>query len=122
MLRVDHSVARRLETPETKPFPPISAVGWLLLAAGWIPRGFGRTPAAVAPAPAAPADLAAQVPEVQTLLAAEVVDEDRLADPRPIARHPVFGGLSAARWVRFIAVHLHHHLKIIRDIERAGSA
>jgi hypothetical protein len=121
MLQVDRTVARRLEVPETGQLPPISAVGWLLLTAGWIPRGRGKAPAAVIPAPAPPAELEKQVPEVRALLAAELASEDRFADPRPIARHPVFGGLSAERWVRFVEVHHRHHLKITRDIERAGA-
>jgi hypothetical protein len=31
-------------------------------------------------------------------------------------RHPYFGGLTPAEWLRFIPVHHHHHLKIVRDI------
>jgi hypothetical protein len=33
--------------------------------------------------------------------------------------HFVFGGLSPMQWLRTMDVHTRHHLKIIRDIERA---
>ncbi len=121
MLKVDRSVARCFETPETGPCPPLSRIGWLILTTGWIPRGRGRAPTTVAPEPAPPAELTVQVRSVSDLVAETLTSEERLADPRPIARHPLFGGLSAARWVRFLAVHHHHHLKIVRDIGRADS-
>ena len=35
------------------------------------------------------------------------------------ARHPRFGELGGHQWLRFMAVHHHHHLKIVRDIRRA---
>ena len=35
------------------------------------------------------------------------------------ARHPRLGGLGGRQWMRFLAVHHHHHLKIVRDIRRA---
>ncbi len=122
MLQVDRSIAKLFDAPESGPLPPLTTIGRIILATGWIPRGRGRAPAAVAPAPAPPAELADQVRTARELLAESLPPEDLLADPRPIAKHPVFGGLSAARWVRFVVVHHHHHLKIIRDIESAASA
>lgn len=122
VLKVDRSIARVFEQPEAGALPPLSRIGWVILTTGWIPRGRGKAPGAVAPQPAPPAQLAAQVQEVRDLLAQTLSSEELLADPRAIAPHPLFGGLSAARWVRFVAVHHHHHLKIIRDVERAGSA
>jgi len=35
-------------------------------------------------------------------------------------RHFLFGGLTAAQWIRVARVHTRHHLRIIADIERAG--
>ena len=35
------------------------------------------------------------------------------------SRHPLFGGLGGRQWLRFVTVHHHHHLKIVRDIRRA---
>jgi hypothetical protein len=44
---------------------------------------------------------------------------DEIARGRGRASHPVFGGLTPARWVRFFWVHHHHHLKIIREVRSA---
>jgi hypothetical protein len=42
-----------------------------------------------------------------------------LADARgPIVPHPRFGGLRPAQALRFAAVHMDHHLRIIADIVR----
>jgi hypothetical protein len=35
------------------------------------------------------------------------------------SRHPLFGGLGGRQWLRFVTVHHHHHLKIVRDIRGA---
>ena len=34
--------------------------------------------------------------------------------------HPIFGGLRPQQWVRFLDIHQHHHMKIIRDIASAA--
>ncbi|MDH3403645.1 MAG: DinB family protein [Acidobacteriota bacterium] len=122
LCKADRSIVARFAEPATEPLPPLTLAGRLVLATGWIPRGRGKAPAAVAPELASPAELAAQVLAVRALVTAALGSPERLADPRPVSRHHIFGGLSAARWVRFLAVHHHHHLKIIRDIERAASA
>ena len=33
------------------------------------------------------------------------------------APHPHFGGMTARQWTRFLGIHTHHHIKIIRDID-----
>ena len=37
-------------------------------------------------------------------------------------KHPYFGALDIAEWMRFMDVHHRHHLKIIRDIRKAADA
>jgi hypothetical protein len=36
------------------------------------------------------------------------------------ATHQHFGQLRARQWLRFLGIHQHHHLKIIRDIKRSA--
>jgi hypothetical protein len=41
------------------------------------------------------------------------------ADPRMKIRHPRLGFLNAKQWMRFIEIHLKHHLKQIARIEKS---
>jgi hypothetical protein len=41
------------------------------------------------------------------------------ADPKSKTKHPRMGYLNAAHWLRFIEVHLKHHLKQLQRIEKS---
>lgn len=43
------------------------------------------------------------------------------ADPARKSRHPAFGALNAAEWLQFAEMHLRHHLRQKRRVERALS-
>lgn len=99
-----------------------SITGVSILATGFIPRGRGNTPARLQ----APPDLSRSalqsavtksrscLEDVETLLALLQSRKGRI-------QHPYFGYLRASQWVRFLNIHTAHHLKIVRDIERAHS-
>lgn len=132
------SVRRLLDDPqrqaaqsaqEAQPAPPppgINLLGRVVLGTGFIPRGRARTlppfqPGAAPPAAAVGAGIAWIVG------IAEIEREVRELAPRlgeleaggGRLRHPLFGGLGGRQWLRFVTVHQHHHLKIVRDIRRA---
>lgn len=92
--------------------PEFSLLRRIVLFTGIIPRGRGRAPAPSLPAPEISRDQAEQ-----GLLAADRALE-RMAGlgPETWWRHEVFGAMGPADTRRFIDVHNHHHLKIIRDI------
>lgn len=122
MMKVDRSIFERLESPLDKPLPPLSTVGHVVLWTGWIPRGKGKAPDFVRPEVLPAERLRAAIVETREVLARAAGSPERLADPRRIAKHHIFGGMSAAQWLRFSVVHHHHHVKIIRDVLRADPA
>jgi hypothetical protein len=101
------------------PVGGINAAGRLVLLFGFIPRGRGR-----ATTPLRPQGLA--VDELRGRLG-EIGERVRRLGPRlgelehtpGRFRHLIFGGLTGAQWHRFLAIHHHHHLKIIRDVRSA---
>lgn len=133
--KVDEGSLRQLETAlERDGGPELTFVGRLVLALGWIPRGVGKAPGNTRPndrdregadGPDRPRDedrhrvVAEQLTDVRSAIEALAGRFDEIAAGRGRATHHVFGGLTAARWVRFLWVHHRHHLKIVRDIRRA---
>jgi hypothetical protein len=98
----------------------ISLVGRLVLLTGWIPRGRGRSPERMLPAPATVDELQQRLTEMDAQI--ERIANRTAATPAfPIVRHPVFGGLTYGQALRFIAIHTHHHLKILDDARRTPS-
>lgn len=97
----------------------ISMIGRLVLLIGWIPRGRGRSPERMLPAPATVPDLNERLAEMDAQI--ERVATRTAAVPAfPIVRHPVFGGLTYGQTLRFIAIHTHHHLKILDTAQRSA--
>lgn len=123
---VDRGVVRALDRvlaePERDVARRASLVGRLLLATGWIPRGVGKAPERSLPQSVEPAALRELWREAIAGLEGLAPRLDELARSRARARHPRFGWLDAGLWLRFVAVHHHHHTKIVRDIERAAAS
>ena len=88
----------------------------LVLALGWIPRGKGVAPPSVLPGEA-PDPTA-----IRSILADVRARQRTRRTPAGgnRAAHPHFGALTARQWLRFLGIHTRHHLKIIRDIDRAA--
>ena len=97
----------------------ISWSGRFVLWLKYIPRGSARATAPIQPKLASSEAVRAGWVEVRRRLdgLGRRLGEVRAA--RGTSRHLIFGGLDAAQWVRFLEVHNHHHLKIIRDIQQA---
>lgn len=120
ILLVGAAVPARLTDPDARVSRGINGIGRLLLALGWLPRGVGKAPAGVRPGDPTRESLRAALDGFRRALAALRADPALLAHRRPVFPHPYFGGLDPARTLRFLAVHTHHHLKIVRDIRRAA--
>jgi hypothetical protein len=110
--------------PSASAPPGINLLGRLVLGSGFIPRGRARTLPPFQPGGAAAAAGAGAV----GILGIEEIERGmRELEPRlgeleaggGRSRHPLFGGLGGRQWLRFVTVHHHHHLKIVRDIRRA---
>lgn len=99
----------------------LTMTGRALIGMGWLPRGVATAPSASRPGPeSSREDVRAALAEVGALLDRFDRDRSGLVTSRIRIRHPYFGGLTPSQWLRFIPVHHHHHLKIVRDILANG--
>ena len=55
-----------------------------------------------------PVDFAADVAQLETLIESVTVEKTRIAWQK---RHPIFGRMSEAAWLRWAYLHLDHHLR-----------
>lgn len=78
----------------------------------YIPRGRANSPVSVRP----PDTIKTKDIVSQLLEAREKVVMIESLDPKANFNHPVFGQLNKKQAKRFIEMHTHHHLKIIKDI------
>ena len=94
-------------------------VGRAVLLGGWIPRGAGKAPAYTTPDAISlqqiKDNLRRSLEAVSGL--GEVLAE--IGQSRGRGDHFAFGGLTPMQWLRTMDVHTRHHLKIIREIDRA---
>ncbi len=94
----------------------LTLVGRAVLATGWIPRGAGKAPESTRPQVESGDQLRCELDESRkTVLELEaVLPEIETATGR--VAHFAFGGLAAMQWMRVMAIHTRHHLKIIDAI------
>lgn len=115
---VQAMLGQLLDPVPLDPLKPISLIGHAVLLTGYIPRGKAKSPKRVRPVPAS-------VEELIAALDANSVAIDRVAHPGwraptgPVIPHPYFGGLTTVQTLHFLGVHTNHHLKIVRDIDKA---
>jgi len=90
--------------------------GRLVLLTGFIPRGRGTAPEATVPRGLVAIELADELVDLRR----RVTDLGRCLEAIRVCRarlaHPVLGRLSAAEWLRFLAVHHRHHEKVVDEI------
>lgn len=78
----------------------------------------------------APPKIAVRVKKISTAAAQQFITDFELqlmqiypkikdADPKIKVKHPVLGYLNAKQWLRFIEIHLKHHLKQLKRIENS---
>jgi hypothetical protein len=112
-------VGRILDDPRPPAAPGINLVGRVVLGTGFMPRGRARTAPAFQPAALGQEALRAAILEIDREMRALRPRLGELERAAGRSRHMVFGGLSGRQWLRFLTVHHHHHLKIVRDVRRA---
>ena len=95
-------------------------IGRIVLLTGFIPRGAGKAPGATTPAGRDAADLEAGLRRLAERFAALGEQLPVLEEAGWRSRHPYFGALDVAEWMRFMDVHHRHHLRIVRDIRKAA--
>ncbi len=94
-------------------------IGRIALTLGRIPRGRGKAPAPFVPMDVDPASVADRYADIERRLEKLSAHLGTLASSRRRTRHPVFGHLRPAQWLRFLDVHHRHHARIVEDILRA---
>lgn len=124
MAKADEASLRQLDQALARsragePGPPMRLAGRVLLALGWIPRGLGKAPEVTSAEGADRDEVAAALRRLRDRVEALAESMDEIARSRGRASHPVFGGLTPAQWLRFLWIHHHHHLKIVRDARKA---
>ena len=78
----------------------------------------------------APSQLMGRVKKINIMAANQFITDFELqlakifphlknADPNVKVKHPLMGYLNAKQWLRFIEIHLKHHLKQINRIEKS---
>ena len=123
MLNVAHGVFFRLTGDGEEVPHGINLSGRLLLGIGWLPRGVGKSPKSVLPGEAPVAEeLGVRLARLRGDFQGLRFRTGLLVSRRRLFKHPYFGGLDCAQTLRFLSVHNHHHLKIVRDIRRAARA
>lgn len=123
ILNVAQGVFSRLTGEEVELPGGINLSGRLLFALGWFPRGVARSPKPVLPAEAPEAAaLGERLLRIRGDYQGLRFRTALLSSDRRRLAHPYFGALDCAQSLRFVALHTHHHLKIVRDIRRAAGA
>ena len=98
------------DAPGGKP----TLAGRVVLATGWIPRGRGEAPEFTVPEPQ-PSPDALRAAFEETRAATESLPP--LPRDKRTRPHPALGHFTAKQWLRFAAIHVKHHLAIIREIQ-----
>lgn len=95
---------------------PASAAALQILESGVIPRGQAQAPDTALPKMNVHVDLMDDVERNTNLLDGLTVIYRQIAADDALYLHPFLGGLTKMQWLRFLEIHILHHLKIIADI------
>lgn len=92
--------------------PKFSFLKLIIMSTGYMPRGKGRAPKQVVP------DTALSKEELLLKLnkVRESVKSLMTLENNKTFKHPLFGWLDLKDTIKFMGIHTHHHLKIIKDI------
>ncbi|MEM7084873.1 MAG: DUF1569 domain-containing protein [Bacteroidota bacterium] len=113
MLKTINEICKALEASNPDAFKAsINFSRIISLTLNYIPRGAAQSPSIVLPSGnITQSDLQRQLEEAKNrlILVFELPDNAHF-------NHPYFGIINRGQALRFIEVHTHHHLKIVRDI------
>jgi hypothetical protein len=114
--RVLDAIEAILADPETPPRGRPNPPGWMVLLTGRIPRGRVKTRPEWSPPEASPERARQAVAALAGQIGALAARAGEIAAARATRPHPALGQLDARRWLRFLAIHQEHHLRLVRDI------
>ena len=114
-LNVIKAIIQALEESDPKNYKPkFSILKWVIMTFKTMPRGKGKAPKQT---------FGANQVTKQNLLqkhastVADVAKITSIAEDK-IFKHPLFGWMKKKDTIKFITIHTHHHIKIIRDIAK----
>lgn len=114
ILKVDNSSLSLLEKGmSSQELKPLTFNGRIVLLIGFIPRGAAKAPTYVMPTKLAADKIILEIDS--TLKRFQSLPQNILTSDIQI-NHPLLGKMNPKQWLRFLAIHQTHHLKIIRDI------
>ncbi len=114
------AISRLLDSRPDDTGPGLKLAGRAVLLTGWIPRGRGVAPPTTVPSAVPPSEIRSRLGDAQTAVNAIGQRLNEIDGARARLSHPALGGFTALQWLRFIAIHTRHHLKIIEEIERSA--
>ncbi|MEO9954573.1 hypothetical protein [Nonlabens sp.] len=112
-LQILNSICEVLEHSNPGDYQPkFSFTKFIIMKTGYIPRGKGRAPKQTLPQ---------NIKTKEDLLTElnKAVNAIKSLDALPsnkTFRHPLFGWLNLEDTIKFMGIHTHHHIKILRDI------
>lgn len=114
-LKVLEGIPEVLKKSNPKDYrPKFSFLKLVIMNTGYMPRGKGRAPKQVVPD--------GDVTKEQLLLKLEKVKASinglKSIKKDKTFKHPLFGWLNLKDTIKFMGIHTHHHIKIIRDISK----
>jgi hypothetical protein len=119
LAKVSNGIAQLILRNKPVEARPLNLLGRAVLATGWIPRGRARSPEPLRGAVSTLEELEGLFSSGEELLR-RLEDAPARATRHLLTRHPYFGALDARHSIRFVSVHIHHHLKIVDEIARAA--
>ena len=109
-----------LADPDAPPRGGPTFTGRMILWLGRIPRGRAKSRPEWAPEDASPERARRELGPLGGRLAALARQAGELAAACGTRAHPFLGQFDARRWLRFLAMHQEHHLRLVRDIRAAA--
>ncbi len=92
--------------------PPFRFLKMVVMLTGRIPRGRGKAPDTVVPKET----VTIQIIQERVAAAKSALQQIATAHENGWMNHPIFGILNKKEALRFMQIHTHHHLSIIKDI------
>ncbi|AZQ44780.1 hypothetical protein [Nonlabens ponticola] len=113
-LRILEAVPQALASSTAVDYKPKNSfTKFLIMTTGWIPRGKGRAPKYVTPKKG---NIPETVIEQRFENARQQVNTLKDLEADKHFYHPLFGSLTKKKAIKFLGIHTHHHLKILRDM------
>ncbi|PRP65946.1 DUF1569 domain-containing protein [Nonlabens agnitus] len=119
-LRILEGVPEMMRQSKPEDFKPKSSLlKFVIMNTSWMPRGKGKAPKDVLPDEG---ELDKDSIKVRLDRTFHQVNSIRDLDEKAFMRHPLFGSLDKKETIKFLKIHTHHHIKILKDIVKKSNA